>query len=141
LQNSRPIKDAVQWIPSQKKQDGWVRYYLREELPSTEITAWVGLAYETTVSARVFSDNLQQEKIIIEELKAIHSTLSTRQNLNGSWSSYPMSFPSLIEPMRPRGSYATTLATMFFIHLNKPTHYKTIVDQETLGSQLDKGVR
>ncbi len=58
-----------------------------------------------------------------------------------AWSSYPRLFPSPAEMMSSRGSYATTLAMMCLVRLNKPTYYETSIDQETLGNQIDKGVR
>jgi hypothetical protein len=131
----------MQWILRQKKTDGWVRYPLKEEPPSTEVTAWVGLAYEAVISGGVFSDNPPQEKMNIEELQAIHATLSKRQRPNGSWSSYPIEFPSLAEPMRSRGSYATAMAMTFLVRLNKPTYHETVIDHGTLHKQVDKGLR
>jgi hypothetical protein len=140
-QDSHPIKDALKWLSSQKKGDGWLRFHFREEPPSTEITAWVGVAYDATVRERIFSDNLPQEKLIIEELQAIHTMLSKRQGSNGAWPSYPILFPSRAEPGRSRGSYATALAMTFLIRLAESTFYETIIDQTTLRRQIDQGVR
>ena len=141
LPSHRPIKNAVQWLTSQKKNDGWVRIDLRADTPSTEVSAWVGLAYEAAIGERVFSDNPSQEKMIIDELRSIHAMLSKRQGPSGAWSSFPIAFPSQGEPIRSRGGYATALAMMFLLHLNKPTYHDTIIDQEALTSQIDKGLR
>ena len=73
------IRTAFEFLQGQKKNEGWVRYHhLKEEPVSTEVTAWVGIAYQLRIEEGVFTDTAAQEAAS-NELRKVNTMISQRQ--------------------------------------------------------------
>jgi hypothetical protein len=138
---TRTITTAFEWLQEHKKNEGWVRYHhLKDEPASTEVTAWVGIAYQRRIEEGVFTGTAAQEAASYE-LRKIHTMISQRQNEYGAWPSWPLNSSNRDDPIRVRGGYATAIATRFLFDLNKPVHHETVVEKGKLFNQIDAAVK
>jgi hypothetical protein len=127
------LKDTFRFFESERELDGWSRW--REYAkPTTEVTAWVGLAWLHSVGAGRFWENDREREAAIVQIKRIYGQLTSRQSHEGGWASYRTAYakPSAF------GDYATAMALSFLGELKRS---KAIpVEVSVLDDQIRRGL-
>jgi hypothetical protein len=140
-EDAAPLANAMQWLTSNRNDDGWSHYSHLSRRTSTEVTAWVGVASEEILKGSGVQSVGPHGDDVARNLATAVALVANRQLPLGAWSSLLIPFPDRMSPANSRGTYATAMAMTLLIRLKRFPSHANILSDDELEQRIGRGLQ